>query len=559
MTTTPSAPLGVLLKRHLVSVGLAAREQGARADSSASAPRLETTTPSERNTRLSLKYVSKHFGGVRALENVSFDVPEGHVLGIIGPNGSGKSTLLSLITGAQQPSSGEIVWNGHRVDRMRIHAIARLGIGRAHQIPRPFGRMTVRQNLLVAAHSVVQHGSRRDDLICQVLQRCDLEDKSERLAGSLGLLDLKRLEVARALSLRPQLLLLDEVAAGLVGVEVEEVTKLIASVHEQGVTILLVEHVQALIRALATRVIVLEQGRQIADGTPQQIAREPRVLAVYLGAEGEKPTPATPDTLQAAAAPAGTRRPVLQLEDVSVDYGKFRALEKVDFAVFDGEVVTVLGANGAGKTTLVNAIAGVVSVSSGRVWLGDSDITPLLPHKRARRGIALCHEGRHLFTELTVRDNLELGAAYAAQSATPLRARLARIYHLFPALAERETSRAGRLSGGQQQMLAIGRALMAEPRLIIFDELSLGLAPLAIERIYDAVREIRGQGISVVLIEQNVYRSLALADRVYVLERGRVSFAGSPADLRHQHALHLAYFGGAGGEDETEQERRNLP
>lgn len=501
--------------------------------------------------------MSKYFGGVRALENVSLDVPHGQLVGIIGPNGSGKSTLLSVIAGAQRPSSGEILWDGYRLDRMRTDAIARLGVGRAHQDPRPFGRMTVRQNLLVTAHSVVRQRAHRDDLIFQVLDRCNLNDKSERLAGSLGLLDLKRLEVARALSLRPQLLLLDEVGAGLLGTEVEEVTQLISSVHELGVTILLVEHVQTLIQALATRVIVLDQGRAIAEGTAQQIAKDPMVVAAYLGTDEEKPAAAMRDPRRVALAPAGPRQPILRLENVNVDYGSFRALQAVDIEVFDGEVVALLGANGAGKTTLVQAVAGVVRVSGGRVWLAGCDITRSPAHRRARRGVAVCHEGRRLFMELTVRENLELGAAYAARSSTPLMKRLASIYELFPVLGDRQTSRAGNLSGGQQQMLAIARALIAEPRLILLDELSLGLAPQAVECIYGALEQIRGQGISMVLSEQHVHRSLALADRVYVLERGRVSFGGSPADLRHQHALHVAYFGVEGSGDRIRRQRRN--
>jgi branched-chain amino acid transport system ATP-binding protein len=548
MRTVQAGGVGGLLRRY--------RQQ---ADTSDLWPRLEMASPSQERALLSLRNISKCFGGVYALENVSFDVHRNQLLGIIGPNGSGKTTLLSLIAAAQRPSSGEIVFNGHRLDRMRTHLVARLGIGRAHQIPRPFGRMTVRQNLLVAAHSVVQHGEHRDDLICRLLERCDLMDKSEQLAGNLGLLDLKRLELARALSLRPQLLLLDEVAAGLVGTEVQEVTQLIASVHEQGMTILLVEHVQALIQALATRVIVLDQGHKIAEGTPRQIAQNPRVVEVYLGTDEGRPAPATGDQLPSAPASPVTRRLVLRLEGVSVAYGKLRALEAVDLAVYDGEVVALLGANGAGKTTLAQAIVGLVPLSGGRVQLDDSDIARLPAHQRARRGIALCHEGRRLFTELTVGENLELGAAYAARSATPLNTRLARIYRLFPGLAERKTTRAGRLSGGQQQMVAIGRALMGEPRLIIFDELSLGLAPQAIDRIYDAIREIRGWGVSVILIEQNVYRSLALADRVYVLERGRISFCGSSTDLRHHHTLRAAYFGPAGGVDQTQQAWRNQP
>jgi len=280
---------------------------------------------------------------------------------------------------------------------------------------------------------------------------------------------------------------------------------------------------------------------------------------VYLGTEKSTPAPSTGAPFQGAPAPDGARRAVLRLDDVSVDYGKLRAVQAVDFEVYDGEVVALLGANGAGKSTLAWAMAGLVPLRGGQVRLDGSDITRLPPHQRARQGIALCHEGRRLFTQLTVRENLELGAAYASRSATPLKTRLARIYQLFPVLAERQTTRAGRLSGGQQQIMAIGRALMADPRLIIFDELSLGLAPQAIDRIYEAIGQLRAWGVSAIVIEQNVYRSLALADRVYVLERGQVSFSGSPADLQHQPTLRAAYFGPADDVDATEQARRNQP
>jgi branched-chain amino acid transport system ATP-binding protein len=206
--------------------------------------------------------------------------------------------------------------------------------------------MTVRQNLLVATHSVVRHAADRDDLLRHVLAQCALTDKSERLAGSLGLLDLKRLEVARAFSLRPRLLLLDEVAAGLVGVEVQEITQLIASVHEQGRTILLIEHVQALIQALATRVIVLEQGRTIAAGTPRQIADDPTVVAAYLGTSEGAPEGATHDSPPDAPRPARARPAILQLDGVSVDYGKLRALQAIDLQVHVGRPAT----NGGHRT-----------------------------------------------------------------------------------------------------------------------------------------------------------------------------------------------------------------
>ena len=500
---------------------------------------------------LTLRHVTKRFGGVTALDDISFAVRRGELLGIIGPNGAGKSTLLSLISGAQRVSAGEILFDDNHLDRLPAHTIARLGIGRAHQIPRPFARMTVHQNVLIPTHSrgsSAKHASHSAD---EILELCGLLQKRNLLAGSLTLLNLKRLELARALALEPRLLLLDEVAAGLVAHEIDEITNLIASIQAHGVpiapggvTIVLVEHVQAVVNALAERVIVLDWGRKIAEGTPSQIAKNPDVIAVYLGTEQEEPAftkEQAPTTKQAVPS-----SPLLSTRQLSVDYGKLRALRSVDYEVGAGEIVAVVGANGAGKTTLTQAISGLVPLSEGKILLDGKDITTAAAHQRARQGIALCHEGRRLFREQTVRENLELGAAYASRSSTPFEERLGRVYELFPVLKERAGSLAGRLSGGQQQMVAIGRALIAEPRLVLLDELSLGLAPVIVNQLFAAFPHILSWGISIVLIEQNVHRSLAVADRVYVLERGRVVFCGAPEEVYQHPALHQAYFGTAG-------------
>src|SRR5712692_7064921 len=233
---------------------------------------------------LTLRHVTKRFGGVTALDDINFEVRRGELLGVIGPNGAGKSTLLSLISGAQRVSTGEILFDENHLDRLPAHTIARLGIGRAHQ------------NVLIPTHSrgsSAKHASHSAD---EILELCGLLQKRDLLAGSLTLLNLKRLELARALALEPRLLLLDEVAAGLVAHEIDEITNLIASIQAHGVpiapggvTIVLVEHVQAVVHALAERVIVLDWGRKIAEGTPRQIAKTPDVITVYLGTEQEKP------------------------------------------------------------------------------------------------------------------------------------------------------------------------------------------------------------------------------------------------------------------------------
>jgi branched-chain amino acid transport system ATP-binding protein len=490
---------------------------------------------------LVLRHVSKHFGGVKALDDVSFEVRQGGLFGVIGPNGAGKSTLLSLISGAQHPSSGEILFEGQRLERLPPHAIARLGIGRAHQIPRPFGRMTVQQNVLVPAHWSQRGRAESHRHAHEVLETCGLWEKASQLASTLTLLDLKRLEVARALALHPRLLLLDEVAAGLVGQEIDAITHLIASVQARGVTILLVEHVQAVIQQLAERVMVLEWGIKIAEGMPKEIAEHPEVIAVYLGTNQDEPAArqrTEPSTQQVANAPV-----LLRLEQVNMNYGKLRALRAIDFEVRTGEIVAVLGANGAGKTTLTQTICGLVPMSGGKILFNDIDITKYPAYRRAQLGIALCHEGRRLFKDLTVRENIELGARYGSRSSTSIEKRMTRIYELFPVLEERAGTLAGKLSGGQQQMVAIARGVVAEPKMLLLDELSLGLAPQVVEQLFAALPQIRQWGVSIILIEQNIHRSLLIADRAYILERGQVSFSGTPIELEHDETLHRAYFG----------------
>jgi branched-chain amino acid transport system ATP-binding protein len=503
---------------------------------STAVPAPSSATSQSSAATLSLEGVSKRFGGVDALSDISIEVRSGELLGVVGPNGAGKSTLLSLINGAQRPTAGEIVFDGtHRIDRLRTHQAARLGIARAHQIPRPFPRMTVRENLLVAAQSGGGASGDRDH-VDEVLEVCGISDSAARPAGTLTLLGLKRLEVARALALQPRLLLLDEVAAGLVAHEIDEITELIDGVHRRGVTIMLVEHVQALVQALAERVVVLDFGRQIAEGTPREIAADPEVIRIYLGT-GQ----------QGAVGREHRSRPqsrteLLRTEGLCVNYGKLRALRGVDFEVGESEIVAVLGANGAGKTSMARALVGLVPSAEGRIMFAGQDLTRAPAHMHARAGMAICHEGRRLFTGMRIRENLEL-ATYSGASTAHREELYERVYALFPLLKERSEAFAGELSGGQQQMVAIARALMSDPKLVIFDELSLGLAPTVIDEIYRAIEQIRSWQISLVLIEQNAYRALAVADRAYVLERGSVTYVGAPDALEDEDALRNAYFG----------------
>jgi branched-chain amino acid transport system ATP-binding protein len=487
---------------------------------------------------LELDGIAKRFGGVVAVDEVSLAVSEGDVLGVIGPNGAGKTTLLRLISGAQRPTRGQIVFDGaHRIDRLRPHAVARLGIARAHQVPRPFHGMTVRQNVMVAAQASGRQARNHAAWVSELCRLCDVADL-DRPVESLRLMELKRLGVARALALEPKLLLLDEVAAGLVGDEVSEIVELIRSVHARGVTVILVEHVQALIQELAGHVIVLDWGRKVAEGAPAAVATDPEVIRIYLGDGGGHPRARRVRTGRVDAAEVAGA--LVAVDGLTVDYGKARALRGVSLEVAEGEVVAVVGANGAGKTSLALAIAGMVRAAAGTIRFAGTDITRDSAHARARAGIALCHEGRQLFSELTVEENLRLPTDYVRRPGPPLEQRLERVYELFPVLRERAASAAGELSGGQQQMVAIGRALMPQPRLVIFDELSLGLAPKVIDEIFEVIPQILEWGVAVMLIEQNVHRSLEIADRAYVIERGEVVLSGRAEDLED---VQQAYFG----------------
>ena len=484
-----------------------------------------------------VRAVSKRFGGVAALTDVSVDVGRGEALGIIGPNGAGKSTLLKILAGEHRVTTGRVEILGRDATRLPRYTLARHGVGFAHQIPQPFRGLTVRENVRVGALHHERGAGSRYALADEVLEQCGLGDKAERPAGSLTLLDLKRLEVARALSLQPQLLLLDEIAAGLVGDELDAVIELLLSLRSADQAMVVVEHVERVVAEIVGRVVVLDWGKVVAEGTPAEIAANALVQQIYLGSGREREA--------AARSAGGTREPgpaLLRLENVSASYGAATVLRDVDLEVGAGEMVAVLGANGAGKSTLARTISGLSRARSGRVVLDGEEITGRRPHERARLGIAHCQEGRRLFAELTVRENLLLGAQ--TPEAREAEAEVLRwIDELFPILAERRDQLSGTLSGGQQQMLAIARALVARPRVLLCDEVSLGLSPKATDDVFDALEVVRGAGIAIVLIEQNVHRALALADRAYVLERGRVSFSGDPRELLDERRLREAYFG----------------
>ena len=490
---------------------------------------------------LEIENVTKCFGAVTAVDGLSVSIPERETLGVMGPNGSGKTTLLNLIMGVYQPDGGEIRFAGRKIDGLQTDEICRQGIGRTFQIPQPFLRMTVLENLMVGD---LYRGAHRSVRTAQtngmaVLEQIGLAEKAELEARQLGLLDLKRLELARALSLKPRLLLLDEIAAGLVESETAQLQELILDLKKTGLTILIIEHILGVIFGLSDRIMVLNFGQKLAEGTPREIEEDPVVQEIYLGTKSGQRTTEIKTYL-----PATSKYPenLLSVRKLDSGYGEFQVLFDISMEVPRGEIVGLIGVNGAGKSTLIRTITRQLPLKAGEIIFNGQNISGAKPFDIVGLGIAQCIEERRLFPEMTVEENLEIGA-YCRRARDKRQATMKEVYDLFPRLLQRRRQVVRTLSGGEQQMVAIARALMARPELVIFDELSLGLAPMVIDLLYEAIIKINERGTTIVLVEQNVHRSLEAVDRAYIIERGRIVLSGAAEDLARNDHVRQAYFG----------------
>ncbi len=233
---------------------------------------------------------------------------------------------------------------------------------------------------------------------------------------------------------------------------------------------------------------------------------------------------------------------MLEIKDLSVYYGVIQALKGISFEVNEGEVIALIGANGAGKTTTLHTLTGILPARTGSILYNGVELTKVPAHKIVKMGIAHVPEGRRIFQQLTVLDNLKLGA-FTRKDKDGIAADMAKIYERFPRLEERKTQIAGTLSGGEQQMLAMGRALMSNPKIIVMDEPSMGLSPIFVSEIFDIIESIRKDGMTVLLVEQNAKKALAISDRAYVLETGRITLSGKASDLINDEKVKKAYLG----------------
>ena len=233
---------------------------------------------------------------------------------------------------------------------------------------------------------------------------------------------------------------------------------------------------------------------------------------------------------------------LLQVDNINVYYGAIHAIKGISFHVDEGEIVTLIGANGAGKTTTLNTICGLLRSKTGDVLFRDKSIAHMAAHSVVKQGLALVPEGRRIFTQLTVQENLEMGAYTRDKNEIP--ASLEHVFDLFPRLKERRSQIGGTLSGGEQQMLAMGRALMSAPKLMMLDEPSMGLAPILVEQVFEIIRSLHQAGTTILLVEQNAQMALSIADRAYVLENGQITLSGTGAELARSEKVQKAYLGG---------------
>ncbi len=502
---------------------------------------------------LSVKGLSKSFGGVVAVDDVTLEVREGEILGVIGPNGAGKTTLFNLITGIYKPDSGTVTYRDDDLTGNSPDRIASRGLARTFQNIRIFPQLSVLDNVMAGAHPWLKAGIFRSIARTRAVNREEgvaeaegirnltffnraVAERKDDYVTALSYADRRRVEIARAMTLRPNLLLLDEPAAGMNPSEVGEITRQIRELRDSGYTVILVEHQMPVVMNVSDRIVVVNKGQVLAEGTPKEMQEHPKVIAAYLGEQEDCEVASKPSLVSGS--------PLLSLKGVEAGYGPISVLKGLDLDVYSGEIVTLLGANAAGKSTTIKTIMGNVRASAGTIEFDGQRIEAWPTGRIVSSGVALVPEGRRVFPLLSVLDNLKIGG-YTTNDQAMIKRGIERAFEQFPILHERRDQKAATLSGGEQQMLAIGRALMTEPRLLCLDEPSMGLSPILVQQVFQIIQKINQDlGTTIFMVEQNASMALNIAHRGYVLQTGRIVAADEACNLAGDAAIREAYLGG---------------
>jgi ABC-type branched-subunit amino acid transport system ATPase component len=497
----------------------------------------------------------RRIGGITAVDIERLEIRRGIVTGLIGPNGAGKSTLFNLLSGFDRADAG--VWSVHETDvsNKRAHAIARTGMIRTFQSTRPLLEMTVLQNMLVSPGGQIgekigaallswlwRRQNRSLEMRAHELLR---EFRLDHLAGEKAAVlsggQRRLLEIARALMAEPRVLLLDEPLAGVNPVLRDFIMERLRQLRERGMTIVIIEHDMLSIARVSDHVMCMDRGRLIMQGTPEEVLRDERVIDAYLGrsSDAAQSLSGLPGAHDRGHAPK-----VLEIADLTAGYSPdLDILRGLSVDLREGELVTLIGPNGAGKSTLLKAAFGMLPVRSGAVTLLGSDIRGLAAHELVRRGIGIVPQYANVFGRLTVHENLRMGLYLARRRWAE---RVAFVEALFPALQGRGGQMADSLSGGERQSLAMARALMMEPRVLLLDEPSAGLSPHRQEELFQSIKEIQGAGVAIMMVEQNARRALEICDRAYVLAEGTNAHTGTGSELLADPRVAELYLGSSG-------------
>ncbi len=497
---------------------------------------------------LELIEIGMRFGGTVALSDVSFRVEPAERVGLIGPNGAGKTTLLSVVSGLLRPTAGSVHRQGRDVTRLSAETRARMGIGRTFQHSSRFTALTAAESIAIAilAHrtdhpfmrGVLGRGHPLEEATTEaraLMTELGIESHAEVPAGDLPLGIARLVDVARAISGKPDLLLLDEPSSGLDDRERDRLKAFLRRhVSDRGMAFVLVEHDVEFVRSLVDRIVVLDFGHKIADDVTQVVLSDPVVRAAYLGQDSVVEDGSTDATVEVSMPTAeefdrleSPKEAALELRGVSAGYGKSLAISAVTMHMPKGSVTAVLGPNGGGKTTLARVITGQMVPMSGSVLIDGRDVTGSSAATMARQGVFHVPDSRAIYPSLTVRENLRMAFRYSAPKGE-VEDRITYVLELFPALRRHVSTRAGSLSGGEQQMVALAPAIAIPPSILVVDELSHGLSPIVVGQMFEILARLKGE-VTIVVIEQFTDRALALADSVLALGRGLVVFDG-PAE-----------------------------
>lgn len=491
--------------------------------------------------------LSKNFGSLITAREIDLSVRPFVLHSIIGPNGAGKTTFFNMLTGVLPVSGGRIVFDGKDITSLPMHVRARMGISRSFQILSVFPNLSVFENVRVAVQAQ-RHGARGlfadanalapiNERAWSILDAVGLADRAGEQCANLPHGAKRLLEIAVTLAIDSKLLLLDEPLAGLAEADrviVADLIKRLAQRH----AVLLIEHDIDRVLAISDRISVLHQGRIIADGDPASVAASPEVIAAYLGAAKDGARSAPPTVERAAHAGA---RPLLTVKGIHTGYGGGTVISNLSLTVHRGEAVALLGRNGVGKTTTLRALTGTLPLAAGSIEFDGKRIDGLAAYQISRLGVSLAPEGRRLFPNLTVVENLQIAARPGGVS-------IEEAFALFPRLRARQKAKAENLSGGERQMVAIARALVTPSKLILLDEPFEGLAPAVVNEVMEALVKLRGK-TAMVIVEHHAETVLPIVDRAYVLVNGQVAFEGDAVALERDHALQTRLLGVVQGEE----------